>query len=433
MMHAARLLVTAACLLAWRAAADPIAPPVELAETRPVETTLGNPALPAAQAVWLDMIAGAEQTLDLEQFYLAHWPTEPLAPVLDAIGAAAARGVRVRLLLDRGMAATYPSPADSLGRLPGIELRLIDFRALAGGAQHAKVIIADRGIAERAQVFVGSPNLDWRALKHIHELGVRVRDPLVAAAFSGVFDMDWAAADTIAAPEAQAARTAAIDSAKARARAAAARAPFTVLQAPGDTVRIVPGWSPLGAIPDTTHWDRTRIASLIAGAHRNIAIQLLNYGIESRGASDSTIDDALRRAAARGVRVRLLVSDWQAGAKGMAATQSLAQVPNIAVKMITIPEWSGGYIPFARVQHTKFMAVDSTAVWIGTANWDPSYWSASRNLSVTLWNRTLAAAVMATFERSWHDPGAAAVDPAKTYEAKVRGATPPPGKTAYGK
>ena len=131
--------------------------------------------------------------------------------------------------------------------------------------------------------------------------------------------------------------------------------------------------------------------------------------------------------------MRLLVSDWQAGAKGMAATQSLAQVPNIAVKMITIPEWSGGYIPFARVQHTKFMAVDSTAVWIGTANWDPSYWSASRNLSVTLRNAPLVAAVMTSFERSWSDPGAVPIDPARTYEAKIRGATPPPGKAAYGR
>lgn len=425
MIRAARALMAVAFLFARPAVAAAPSAPVEVAETKPVETALGNPALPAALDMWLEMIAGAQSTLDLEQFYLAHWPEEPLAPVLDAIGAAAERGVRVRLLLDRGMAATYPSPADSLGRIPGIKVRLIDFRDLAGGAQHAKLILADG-----RDTFIGSPNLDWRALKHIHELGVRVRDPRVAAAFGGVFDLDWAAADTLAPP---AARAAAIDSAKARARAAAALAPFALVQSPGDTVRIVPGWSPLAAIPDTTHWDRTRIATLIDGARHDVAIELLTYGIAARGASDSTIDGALRRAAARGVRVRLLVSDWQAGGTGMAATQNLALVPNIDVKMITIPEWSGGYIPFARVQHCKFMAVDGEAVWIGTANWDPSYWFASRNLSLTLWNRPLTAAVMATFERSWNDPGAAPVDPATTYEAKIRGATPPPGKTTYGK
>jgi phosphatidylserine/phosphatidylglycerophosphate/cardiolipin synthase-like enzyme len=425
MICATRALLAASFLFAWSADAVPASPPVELAETRPVETTLGNPALPTALDVWLEMIAGARNTLDLEQFYLAHWPEEPLAPVLAAIGAAAGRGVRVRLLLDRGMAATYPSPADSLGRVPGIEVRLVDFRALAGGAQHAKLILADG-----REAFIGSPNLDWRALKHIHELGVRVRDPRVAAAFGGVFDLDWAAADTLATPVA---RAAAIAEAKARARAAAAAAPFALAQSPGDTVRLVPGWSPLAAIPDSTHWDRTRVATLIDGARDDIAIELLTYGVAARGARDTTIDDSLRRAAARGVRVRLLVSDWQAGGKGMAATQDLALVPNIAVKMITIPEWSGGYIPFARVQPCKFMAVDGEAVWIGTSNWDPSYWFASRNLSLTLWNRPLTAAVMATFERSWNDPGAVPVDPATTYEAKIRGRTPPPGRAAYGR
>ena len=40
--------------------------------------------------------------------------------------------------------------------------------------------------------------------------------------------------------------------------------------------------------------------------------QVLTYG-SGRGAErDSTLDLALRRAAARGVKVRLLVSDWEA-------------------------------------------------------------------------------------------------------------------------
>ncbi len=398
---------------------------VELAETRPVETTLGNPALPSALDVWLDMIAGAEESLDFEQFYLAHWPGEPLAPVLDAIGAAAARGVRVRILLDRGMARTYPSPADSLGRIPGIEVRLVDFKDLAGGVQHAKMILVD----ER-EVYVGSQNLDWRALEHIHEMGVRVRDPRLATAFAGIFAMDWAAADTLTTA---AAREQEVAAAKTRARDAAAGAPFAIVASPGDTVWVAPAWSPLAFSPDSTHWDHTRIMNLIDDARREVSIKLLSYAIESRGRHDPSIDDALRRAAARGVRVRLLVSDWQAGGKGMAATQSLTRVPNIEVKMITIPEWSGGYIPFARVQHCKFMVVDGEAVWIGTSNWDPSYWLASRNLSITLWNRPLAAAVMTTFERSWHDAGAVAIQPAKAYEATIHGATPPPGKTAYGR
>ncbi len=401
-----------------------VAPAVELAETRPVETTLGNPTLRTAQDVWLGMIGAAAYSIDLEQFYLSDWPGEALDPVLDALGAAAARGVRVRLLLDRKMHATYPQPADSLGGVPGIEVRRVDFEALAGGVQHAKMILVDG-----RESFVGSQNLDWRALSHIHELGVRVRDERLAKALGGIFEMDWAAADTAAAP---AARDAAVARARAAAGAAARESPFAIPLAPGDTVRVAPAWSPLPFIPDSTHWDRDRIVALLDGARAEAAIQLLSYGVEAGGRRETSLDDALRRAAARGVRVRLLVSDWQAGSAGMRAVQDLARVEGIEARMITVPEWSGGYIPFARVQHCKFLAVDGEAVWIGTSNWSPGYWLSSRNVSVTLWNRTLAAEVMRTFERSWSDEGAAPVDPDRDYPAKIRGATPPPGRAVYG-
>src|SRR5439155_26468648 len=143
--------------------------PVQLVETRPVETALGDPTLPTAQAEWLDLIRGTRSTLDLEEFYFSERAGEALSPVVEALVGAARRGVRVRLLLDAGMHRTYPLPADSLGRLDHIAVRTVDYHRLAGGVQHAKFMIADSRVA-----YVGSQNLDWRALKHIHELGVRV-------------------------------------------------------------------------------------------------------------------------------------------------------------------------------------------------------------------------------------------------------------------
>ena len=61
------------------------APPIQLVETRPVESVLGNPSLPSPQPVWIDMIRGAKKTLDIEQFYLSTWPGEPMEGVLDAM------------------------------------------------------------------------------------------------------------------------------------------------------------------------------------------------------------------------------------------------------------------------------------------------------------------------------------------------------------
>ena len=166
-------------------------PPVQLGETRPLETALGDRTLPTAADLWVDMIRGARASVDLEEFYLSRKPGEALDPVLDELGRASARGVKVRLILDGGMHRTYPQPADSLGKLANFSVRTIDYHRIAGGVQHSKFMVVDD-----REAWLGSQNLDWRSLSHIHELGARVRDARIAADFAEVYAWDWAAADT---------------------------------------------------------------------------------------------------------------------------------------------------------------------------------------------------------------------------------------------
>src|SRR5262245_13672314 len=400
------------------------APAVQLVETRPVESRLGNPALPTPQAVWIEMIAGAKKTLDIEQFYLSTWPGEPMDKVLDAIGAAAKRGVRARLILDARMHGTYPQPADSLGSVPGIEVRLVNLGPIAGGIQHAKFFVVDG-----EEVFLGSQNFDWRALEHIHELGVRVRDARVAQTIGEAFEWDWQAAGD---------QKAGRDSTGARVRANAPRGGWRarsvrLVQSPGDTVEVWPSYTPRGFIPDSTLWDRDAIVRLLDAARREVVVQLLTYSIGGHGLRDSTLDAALRRAAGRGVSVRLVVSDWEPDNARIGDLQSLAATPNVEARLSTVPEWSGGYIPFARVEHCKYMIVDSLWTWVGTSNWEPGYFHGTRNVAVSLKNRPLALEARKIFETSWEAPGNRAVRPGETYERKTHGATPPAGRAAYGK
>ena len=58
---AAALLVSSA---AW-------ASNVEVVQSVPLETTLSVAGIRETQAVWLEMINGAQSTLDLEQFYVS--------------------------------------------------------------------------------------------------------------------------------------------------------------------------------------------------------------------------------------------------------------------------------------------------------------------------------------------------------------------------
>ncbi len=406
---------------------------VELVETRPIETTLGNPSLRPTLDTWLTMIGEAKTRIDLEGFYLSHWPGEPMEPVLAALGAAAKRGVQVRIVLDNGMYSTYPNPADSLARLPGFAVRRIDMRRIAGGIQHGKYLLVDG-----QDLFLGSQNLDWRSLKHIHELGVRVIDRSLGAAFAEVFEWDWAAADTttwveLAKPDTISSRGGARVISR-RPSPPKPRPPLgpIPLDMYGEKGWVVPSFSPRGWIPDSTRWDLDAILRLLTSAQGEIVVQLLTYAPEEYDEKDETLDVALRAAAARGVRVKLLISDWVVNGKGIGYLQRLSRVPNIEVKLSTVPEWSGGYIPFARVQHCKFAIADTARTWIGTSNWGPGYFTSSRNLALTFDSRKLAEQARRVFESGWSSTYAAAVNPDSTYPEKIRGMTPPQGKRVYG-
>lgn len=416
----AALVLALAPLLAGAAIRTQPARPIELIETRPIETTLGNPALASTLETWLEMIRGARRSIDLEQFYLSTWPGEPMEAVIAELGNAAKRGVRIRLLLDARMYKTYPGTADSLAKLRNFEVRRIDIGRIAGGVQHAKFFLIDDDL-----VFLGSQNTDWRALKHIHELGVRIRDARVARDFRSVFEMDWAAATPAGAEPDTTEIARAVQTTRAP-----GILPYAIVQAPGDTVWLWPSWSPKRFVPDTTQWDRDRLIATLDGAAHEVVAQSLNYGLGRE--RDLTLDEALRRAAARGVRVRLIVSDWEMGASGMRDLQALARVPNVEVRLSTIAEWSGGYIPFARVEHCKYLVADTLVTWLGTSNWEPNYFHSSRNLAVTMRNRPLASAARQVFETVWNDAGVVALNPDSTYAPKIRGEEPPPGRKKYG-
>lgn len=52
----------------------PAAPPIELVETVPIETTLDHTEIRDASDVWLEMIAAARTTIDLAEFYVSNAP-----------------------------------------------------------------------------------------------------------------------------------------------------------------------------------------------------------------------------------------------------------------------------------------------------------------------------------------------------------------------
>jgi phosphatidylserine/phosphatidylglycerophosphate/cardiolipin synthase-like enzyme len=374
----------------------------ELVESIPVGTVLDNTDIRNAQEVWLEMINGAKTSLDIEQFYISNKEGEPLEDVIKAIERAGKRGVSVRVIADKKMQKTYPETIERLGKVTNISTRVIDLGALAGGVQHAKFFIVDN-----ETIFLGSQNFDWRALKHIHELGLRIRHKDAVRFYLDIFDLDWNLAVTN-------------DKASIPQYLQSKRYthPFRVVERK-DTLTFTPTASPISLIPDSSLWDEPQILKILDAAKAEVSLQFLGYNTLARDKSTYTLlDDALRRAASRGVKVLLLVSDWEKGSSAEKPLKSLSQVPNIEVKFSVIPEWSGGYVSFARVEHCKFIVADGSVFWLGTSNAEKSYFYSTRNLGVVATSKTLGALLRRVFMKSWDGPYTEFVKAEATYERR---------------
>lgn len=378
-------------------AAPAYGPALELVETAPIGTVLDHPDLPEAATVWLEMIRRAARTLDFAEFYATNQPGSRLEPIVRAVEEAAERGVHVRFLADLKFARTQPETLNRLAAHRGIEVRRFDAATLlgGGGVLHAKYFLVDG-----QECYLGSQNFDWRSLTHIQELGVRVRVPAVARALEEVFDADWALAAGKKPPS------------PARLRQ---RFPITIDDG-GERVELMPVFSPKGFVPDERLWELPRLVEMIDSASKRVRIQLLTYQAVEKGAYFADLESAIRRALARGVPVELMVSDWSKRSGNIEGLQSLQALPGMTVKLVTVPPWSGGFIPYARVIHAKYMVVDGRKLWIGTSNWERSYFYASRNVGLMVESEKLAQRLDRFFLDDWNGPYAARVDPCGSYQ-----------------
>jgi phosphatidylserine/phosphatidylglycerophosphate/cardiolipin synthase-like enzyme len=369
------------------------APPVALVETAPVETALDHADIVDAKDVWPALLGSARQSLDIAQFYVSDAKGKRLEPVLRAIEAAAGRGVKVRVLAEEKFFKTYPETLEHLSAVPNVTVRRYDVKSLMGGILHAKYFVVDR-----ARAYLGSQNFDWRSLEHIQELGVRVDQGQVAQALEDVFETDWA----LAGGGEKAARTKTV---------AASAFPVQV----GD-MKLTLVADPKGWLPDEALWDLPRLVALIDSAKKDVRAQVLTYQAQGKQPFPE-LEEALRRAAARGVKVELMVSDWSQRPALMKGLKALHAPPGLTVKLISIPQWSGGFIPFARVAHAKYLVVDGRAAWVGTSNWERDYFYESRNVGLIIEGGALPQRLEQFFADTWNGPYAQALDPALQYPA----------------
>jgi phosphatidylserine/phosphatidylglycerophosphate/cardiolipin synthase-like enzyme len=329
---------------------------VDVVQSVPLETNLALPNVQDTQSAWIELINTAQHTIDMEEFYIS--VGDSLQPVLSALKAASARGVHIRLLLDKGFYTSSPTDGNNFALIPNTEVKTVDFSSY-GGIMHAKYFVIDN---QRA--YVGSANFDWLALSHIHEVGLKVDDASISTGLETIFSQDWAMST--------------IHSKKGGKGFVGAVTGADLLQIFASPTTDVPaGISPTLA----------ELVKLMGSATKSVKIQMYEYDTKVRttGATTATkfttLDDAIRAAAARGVKVQLIV-DKTALKAGSADLKALALLPNIEIRVITIPQWSGGPLQYARLIHSKYMIIDDQTAWIGSENWEASYFTGTRNVGL---------------------------------------------------
>ena len=396
-------------ITATASASKPVSPDFQIVESVPEATIYGQPGVPRTQTVWLQMIRGARKTVDIAAFYISEKSGGgPLASVLHVLAERAHAGVHVRILVDQTFLKDNQAAVDRLRKTPGIDIRVLPVDKLTGGVLHAKYMIVDG-----KSVFVGSQNWDWRALTQIHEIGARIVNARFARTFDGVFDFDWNLAAHPDLPEAAKRAVEPPDF------AAATEQDPVLLDAGGNHPLIAfPAFSPPALIP---HWvtpEQSALVRMIGASRHILRIQVMTFSaIRHYGPKGwwAAVDAALRDAAARGVQVRIIVADWALHQPMEAYLQSLAALPNITVKFSRLPPAPQGFIPFARVEHAKYAVADDRSVYIGTGNWEWSYFHDTVDASVFVHGQGPAKTLEAIFDRDWNGPYVTTLRPGKDY------------------
>jgi len=353
---------------------------VQIVQTFPLETDLAIPGIQSTDQAWLSLIKSARTSIDIEQFYISSRTGELMSGVLDELLGAAARGVRVRVIVDSNFYSKFSNDPQMLSKFGQVEVRILDYSKIGGGVQHSKFFVVDR-----AHAYLGSANFDWLALSHIREVGIIFRNSNEAGNLQKVFEHDWNHAQV-----------------KLNEFSPRRRSFFEVLSERSETLITLLA-SPSQDLPLGLQSTLYQLLSMIQKAESSIQVQMYQYSTRYWTGGPSrwrVLHDAIQTAAHRGVHVQLLF-DRASFKKDSDEISKLSSTPGIEVKKIEFPQWSGGPLDYARLAHSKYMIVDQKVSWIGSENWSENYFLSSRNVGAVIHASTAIADLDRVFRRLW--------------------------------
>ncbi|XP_054006536.1 5'-3' exonuclease PLD3-like isoform X1 [Hylaeus anthracinus] len=358
---------------------------LSLVESMPIgmNFTDNNVAFESTYDSWVGLIALAREKIEIASLYWslrredvfpddsAHQGEEIFRLLLEA-----GRDRNILLNIAQNM-PTQASPnvdTEILARKANAKVRSLNFAGLlGGGVLHTKLWLIDR-----THVYVGSANMDWRSLTQVKELGlIALNCSCLANDYAKIFDVLWAVGEANKVPPIWP------DSVTTKINVNNPMT-FTLME---NRYRAYIASSPPPFSPKGRTNDVDAILNCIEKAEKFIYIAVMDYFpltiYTAKIKYWPIIDDALRTAAIeRKIQIRLLISSWKHSRKSeVAFLRSLVELTGsyagikIEVRRFVVPtNTTLDKIPFARVNHNKYMVTD-VAAYIGTSNWSGDYFT----------------------------------------------------------
>ncbi|XP_010890255.2 5'-3' exonuclease PLD3 [Esox lucius] len=370
---------------------------------------------PSIYQAWVNLISEATSSMDIASFYwtLTNEDTSTHEPTADQGEDVLKRLAEASGKLAVRIAVNTPPDVKPLADIEllkssGANVRMVNMKDLTSGVLHTKFWIVDK-----KHIYIGSANMDWRSLTQVKELGAVVYNcSCLAADLAKIFEAYWYLGQKdkpIPSPWPSSFNT-----------------PYnkdTPLQLPlnGTASSVYLSSSPPSFCAAGRTGDLQSILSVMEDAQEFVYIAVMNY-LPTMEYTPSKrywadIDTQIRRVAyERRVKLRLLISCWASTSpamipflKSLDAVWDHKNKLDIQVKLFVVPaNPKQKEIPFARVNHNKYMVTDKVA-YIGTSNWSGDYFVNTAGTALVV-NQTAAhsvgptvqAQLLAVFQRDWN-------------------------------
>ncbi|KAL4656419.1 phospholipase D4 [Arapaima gigas] len=382
---------------------------------------------------WKDLLAEATNSVDVASFYWTltgpdigvNSSTDNLGrDILEDFKELPSRNVSVRVAVSIPTLAQNSTDLDVL-RTKGeghltmhrlsdtlrhrVQVRMVDFGHLTEGILHTKLWVVDM-----KHIYIGSANMDWRALTQVKELGAVIYDcPHLAEDLQKIFQSYWVMGHMNASIP---------DPWPTSFSTSINRENPLVVNVSGVASQVYISSSPPSFCPHGRTNDLDAIRSVIKEAEQFIDVAIMEYFPTSRYTKLLSywpvLDDALKQSAVeRQVPVRLLVScgrDTDPAMLPFLKSLSDLHYPagniTIEVRLYIVPVVNQSNIPYSRVNHNKYMVTDKVA-YIGTSNWSADYFNTTAGVGLVvsqgpvgpgLTGDALQEQLKGVFERDWN-------------------------------